>query len=74
MEDPGEHQGGADAGRLGGPGLSLQGRQRPGLRPGVAGLQQGQGRLPHRRDLAAGRPAEGHGRRRRLHAAPRPER
>ena len=44
-----------------GQGLLRARLQRPGLRPGVAGLQQGQGRLPHRRHLAAGRPAEGHG-------------
>ena len=49
VDDAGEHQGRADPGRLGRQGLLRARLQRPGLRPGVAGLQQGQGRLPHRR-------------------------
>ena len=35
-----------------------------GYDPAWQAFSQGQGRLPHRRHLAAGRPAEGHGRRR----------
>ena len=46
-------------------GYFSQGLQRPGLRPGLAGVHQGHGRLPHRRHLAAGRPRQGHGRQRR---------
>ena len=47
-----EHQGRPDPVGLGRQGLLQPGLQRPGLRPRVAGLQQGQGRLPHRRLLA----------------------
>ena len=64
----------ADARRLGRQGLLQQGLQRAGLRPGVAGVQQGQRRLPHRRHLADGRHGEGHGQRRGLHAAARARR
>ena len=56
-------------GRLGRQGLLHRRLQRSRLRPGVAGLRQGQGRLPDLRHLAAGRPAGRDGRRPRLHAA-----
>ncbi len=61
LDDAGEHRGSPDARRLGRPGLLLQGRQRPGLRPCVAGVLPGHGRVPHRGHVAAGRPREGDG-------------
>ncbi len=55
--------------RLGRVGYFTHGLQRRRLRPGLAGLREGRGRVPGRRHLAAGRPRRRHGRRRRLRPA-----
>ena len=68
LEHAGEHEGRGDAGVVGGQGLLQPGLQRTGVRPGLAGLRQGQRGVPDRRHLAAGRPAEGARRQGRLHA------
>ena len=53
---------------LGRQGLLQQELQRHRLRPGVAGVRQGQEPLPDRRHVGHGRPRQADGRQRRLHA------
>ena len=64
------------AGRHEAPGVGRQGLlqqelQRHRLRPGVGRVREGQQPLSDRRHVADGRPREGDGRQRRLHAVPR---
>ena len=46
LEHAGEHEGRGDAGVVGGQGLLQPGLQRTGVRPGLAGLRQGQRGVP----------------------------